>query len=159
MKYSKPKTKRKYKRAGQTTKAERAIVKALVKDSPSEITPIKTQQLAKVFNRSVSTVKKMLQKAREDFTADASFYVDAHRSSVEGALATFDFDVARKGAAWAIQNLSGEGKRIVDKAEAGPSGVRIMVGVRLGGVVQSEADVDVAGFIEGTTVDEPTDAT
>lgn len=153
MKHSKPKTKKKYKRAGAATKAEKAIVRAVVQDSPTEVTPSQTMALAKMFNRSHGAVKSLVNQARQNFIADAEFYVDAHRTAVEGAIATLDFDVARKGAAWAIEHVSGEGKRIVDKPESGPSGVRIMVGVRIGGVEQK----DVGIVLEGDTIETETE--
>lgn len=141
MKHAKPKRKPSRKRAGAPSKQEREMAKALVKDTPHTVTLDQTKALAKLFNRPVSTVKSMLTKARESLAADAQTYVDTHRQVVEHAaligIATENpkaLDVARKGAAWAIANISGEGKRLVEKQESGPQGLRVMVGVKLSGV-------------------------
>ncbi len=149
MKHSKPKKKRTYKRAGSPSKTEKAIVAAIALDTPGPVTPSQTTAIARMFNRSEGAVKSMLAQARENFTNDALHYVDIHRAAAEGALATNDFDTARKAAAWAIEHVSSEGKRIVEKAESGPSGVRIMVGVRLGGVEQREVAVAFENAVDG----------
>lgn len=153
MKHSKPAKKRTYKRAGKPTKTEKAIVAAIALDAPRPVTPSQTMAIAKMFNRSPTAVKNMLAQARENFTNDALQYVDIHRAAAEGALATNDFDTARKAAAWAIEHVSSEGKRIVEKADSGPSGVRIMVGVRLGGVEQQEVAVAFEGAVDGESTD------
>ena len=154
MKHSKPKTKRTYKRSGCPTKTEKAIVAALALDAPRAITPSQTTAIARMFNRSEGAVKNMVAQARENFTNDALHYVDIHRAAAEGALATNDFDTARKAAAWAIEHVSSEGKRIVEKAESGPSGVRIMLGVRLGGLEQQEVAIAFSESIEGEAIEE-----
>jgi hypothetical protein len=152
MKYNKPKTKRKYHRSGTPTKTEKKIAEKLIEDAKGLITPQQEKALARVFNRPVGTVKKILTDARANLQKDAEFYVNAHRQSVEDALATNQVDVARKGAAWAIERISGEGKRLVDKPDAGPaSPVNVMVGVRLGNVtMQPEVTLNA---IEGEVED------
>lgn len=154
MKHSKPKKKPRARRTGPLTKAERQITKMLVKDSPQTITPNQTTALARMFKRPVSTVKSMLTRAREDLASDASFYVDAHRQVVEDALAINGpqaLDIARKAAAFAITNISGEGKRLIDKQESGPQGTRIFIGVKLSNMaVQPETTIDMSSdAVEG----------
>lgn len=152
MKHTKPKKKRTYKRPGKTTKDEKEVIKAVVRQTGGDVPLDKTMALAKVFNRPVSTIKKQIQTAKENLAADAGFYVDAHRDVVETALevgkATFNdklLETARKGAAWAIENISGEGKRLVEKQESGPQGTRIMIGVRLSNMTaQPQSVIDVS---------------
>ena len=86
MKHTKPKKKRTYKRPGKTTKDEKEVIKAVVRQTGGDVPLDKTMALAKVFNRPVSTIKKQIQTAKEDLAADAGFYVDAHRDVVETAL-------------------------------------------------------------------------
>lgn len=138
MKHTKPKTKRTYKRTGRTTKDEKEVVKAVVRQAGGDLPIDETRALAKVFKRPVGTVKKLIAQAKENLSVDAEFYVDTHRQVVETAFiagaATFNdklLETARKGSAWAIENISGEGKRLVEKQESGPQGTRIMIGVRL----------------------------
>jgi hypothetical protein len=53
-------------------------------------------------------------------------------------------DVAARASQWAMENLSAEGQRIVDKPAAGKGdmGPRILVGINLGGM-NSKPAVDV----------------
>jgi hypothetical protein len=162
MKRTKPKSKRKYKRPGRVTKKEQAIVTALVKEAPDTPTVDQTKALAKLFNRPTDTVKSMLVKAKASLAGDAQFYVDTHKEVVATAMAVAastgsekHLDIARKGSAWAIANISGDGKRLVEKADIGPQGTRIMVGVKLSNTtIQPEVCIDVSPDAIDAEVDE-----
>ena len=162
MKFTKPKTKRKYKRTGKVTKKELALVKAITSETPETPSNDQTKALAKVFNRPVSTMKKAIATARESLAADSQFYVDTHRAIVEQAaligVSTMNdkaLDIARKGAAWAIERISGDGKRIVDKVDNGPQGTRIMIGIKLSNMSnQADGVIDVSGeSVEGEVIE------
>jgi hypothetical protein len=133
------------KRAGLPTKAEQSIVAQFVADQPREVTESQVTSLSKLLRRSKDVVRGLIEKAREEFQDSAGFYVKAHRTAVEQALETTDrfgnrdakaLDAAMRGAQWAIENVSAEGVRIVDKAKdaGGPTGPRIMVNIALGGL-------------------------
>ena len=153
MKFTKPKTApKKAHKHGVFSKDEKALVKAAVRQGGGDLSTDQTRALAKVFNRPVGTIKSMIRAARENLAADASFYVDTHREVTEQAreagIALFNdklLDIARKGSEWALESISGEGSRIVEKAESGPAGTRIMIGVRLGNTtLQPNATVDIS---------------
>jgi hypothetical protein len=135
----------KSKRGGAISKAEKHLIAQFVRDQPREVTTTQVNSLAKVLRRSKDAVKQMVVEARENFAAEADFYVTSHKKSVERALnvtnkeGEYDakaLDVAARASQWALENLSAEGQRVVDKPSAGKgdSGPRIMVGVSIGGL-------------------------
>jgi hypothetical protein len=143
----------KAKRPGPISPTEQALVTQFVLDQPREVTTAQVTALSKVLRRSKEAVKGMLEKAREEFQSQAEFYVGAHKTSVDRALnvknreGEYDpkaLDVAARASQWALENLSAEGQRIVDKpTEKGNSGPRIMVGVSIGGLNTPAAAVEV----------------
>lgn len=164
MKRTKPTTKKRYKRSGKTTKDEKEVVKAVVRQAGGDLPLDRTRALAKAFNRPVNTVKAMITRAKENLAADAEFYVDTHRDVVQHAAdagkATYNdklLEVARKGAEWALEHTSGDGKRIVDQPSSAPQGTRIMIGVKLSNTtIQPEAVIDVsADAADGEIVSGP----
>jgi hypothetical protein len=65
--------------------------------------------------------------------------VQAHKDTVRAALASEQFDVARKGAEWAIEHISsrdadGKVERIVERVESESTTPRIQIGIALGGI-------------------------
>ena len=126
------------KRMGVPTKADKALVAQVVLDQPAEITPAQITGLAKTLRRSKEAIKQMIEEARENFVVGAKRYVDIHRAATEAALADGDNEQALKGSQWALQNISAEGVRIVEKAVDGPVGTKIMVGIKLGGLSDSD---------------------
>jgi hypothetical protein len=143
----------KSKRSGGITVTEQALVTQFVNDQPREVTEKQVTALSKVLRRSKDAVKGMVQKAREDFNASADFYVKSHKVAVKRALTSMNkegehdpkaLDVAARASQWALESLSAEGQRVVDKPSAtkGDSGPRIMVGVSIGGL-NTPAAVDV----------------
>ena len=120
------------KRMGVPTKADKALVAQVVLDQPAEITPAQITGLAKTLRRSKDAIKQMIEEARENFVAGAERYVEIHREATEAALADGDNEQALKGAQWALQNISAEGVRVVEKTVEASSGSRIMIGIKLG---------------------------
>lgn len=156
MKYTKPAGRtRAPKRVGKLTKDEKQVVKAVVRQAGGELPLDQTKALAKVFNRPVGTVKAMVTRAKDNLAADAEFYVDTHREVVEHAMevarATLSdkhAEVARKGSEWALESISGDGKRVVEQASSAPQGTRIMIGVRLSNTsIQPDQTLDIAAEV------------
>ena len=139
------------KRHGPISPTEQKLVTQFCKDQPREVTPAQITALSRVLRRSKDAVRAMVEQAREEFTTSASFYVDAHKQSVERALAVTNkegehdakaLDVAARASQWALENLSAEGQRVVDvKAAAGKGdmGPRIVVAVQVGGLNEKPA--------------------
>lgn len=125
-----------YKRPGAPSKLDKALVAQVV--SVAEVTtPVTTQQvtaLTKVLGRSRASIKKMVEDAKENFVEAAGDYVQIHKEATANALATGDNETATKAAQWAMTNMSFDGARIVDKAEALSTGTKIMIGLKLGGL-------------------------
>lgn len=139
---AKPKQKRVYKRMGSATDTDKALVAAVVMDSPRELSTQQTNALATVLRRSKDVVKTLIEEARENFQANAKRYVELHMQAVEDAVASGDpkaLGEAMKGAAWAISNLSAEGTRIVEKETKGPTGTQILINIPMGATDQSKA--------------------
>lgn len=135
----------KFKRRGSPSDAEQAMVAQFVRDQPHEVTEKQVTALSKVLCRSKEMVKGMVASAREEFNASADFYVKSHKTAVERALSVLGkegehdpkaLDVAARASQWAMENMSAEGQRVVDKPSAGKGdmGPRIMVGINLGGL-------------------------
>ena len=134
------KKRRKRRRAGPVSATEKLIIAEVVKDAPLS-TPNEKQidALSITLRRSPEVIKSIVVAAREKFQANSLHYVDLHNDAVQQALAGQDFDVARKGAEWAIERISardadGKIERIVDKVESESSAPRIQIGIQLGGL-------------------------
>ncbi len=127
-----------HKRAGSPiTDAERNLVAQVVLDQPGPLRPAQVTGLATALRRSKTAVKEMIEDAQDKFRANADFYVEMHRRSVEQAFEGRDSEVAMKGAQWAMERLTGEGARIIEpKAgeQTNNQGPRVMIGVRIGGL-------------------------
>lgn len=151
----------KKKRHGRVMPAEQALVTQFVKDQPHEVTEKQVTALSTVLGRSKDLVKSMVVRAREEFNASAEFYVNAHKQTVERALNVTNkegehdakaLDVAAKATQWAMENLSAEGQRVVDKPTAGKgdTGPRIVVAVQVGGLNTPAVEVsEKPSIIEG----------
>lgn len=129
-----PKPVKVFKRGGTTTKQEKEFVAQFLQDQPKELTTSQVTSLSKVLRRSKDAVRNMVEEARDNFAESAGFYVNVHKEATRGALATEDYEQALKGSQWAIEHLGMEGIRIIDKASTQPSGNKIMIGIRVGGV-------------------------
>jgi hypothetical protein len=152
----------KAKRGGSISKVEQALISQFVLDQPREVTEKQVTALSKVLRRSKEAVRDMVVKAREKFNESATFYVQSHKRAVLRALdvktkdGEYDakaLDVAARASQWALENLSAEGQRVVDKPLAGKdhSGPRIVVAVRVGGLNDKPAVevVETPSFSEG----------
>ncbi len=161
-----------YKRAGRTTKVEQELVKHVLQDSPAEITDKQITALAKTMRRSKEAVRTLVENARQDFAERADFYLDSHKAVVEKALDNIDdedqgakyAEVAMKATQWAIESISIEGQRIVDKGATtngggGSTGINIMIGVKTDSkatatAVKVEATAPSKSAVEGHVVAE-----
>lgn len=147
----KPKAKKRvFRRAGRLTKTDKAVVAAMVKDAPGELTTKQVSALSAALRRTPNAIRDAVVEAKESFNADALFYTDTHKQVVAAALANGDsksLEVARKGSAWAMTNITQDGKRIIDKVESGPQGARILIGIKVGGVKQET--VEALPMLEG----------
>lgn len=123
-----------FKRAGSPSQPEKALVAQFVLDQPRELTNGQISGLARTLRRSKDVVKKLIDEARDNFVANAGRYVDIHIAATEGALSEGDHEVAAKAAQWAMEHTSAEGSRIVEKAQTGPVGSRIQIGIKVGGI-------------------------
>ena len=150
----KPRKKIFTKRQGSPTKAEKELVAQFVMDQPGGITPRQTTSLARVLRRSKELTKQMIEDARENFVESAGRYVDIHKQATEAALANGDaksLEVAVRGSQWALENLSEEGVRIVDKASSESTGTKIMVGIQVGGIQHPDTVIQVKTPETGAT--------
>jgi hypothetical protein len=130
-----PKKSRKvFKRGGSMSDVEKEFVTQFVQDQPAAITPSQERSLAKVMRRSREAVKSAIEEAKDKFVASAERYVDIHRAATEAALFCGDNEQALKGSQWALTNIGAEGSRIIDKTADAPTGSRIMIGIRVGGI-------------------------
>lgn len=131
---------KKPRKAGPITQAEKLIVAELVQDAPLNLmSDEKISMTAELMRRSPDVIKSIVVQAREQLQSNALSYVASHRKSVEQALAAQDFDIARKGSEWAIEHISardadGKVERIVEKVEAESTAPRVMIGIQLGGL-------------------------
>lgn len=141
-------------RSGSLSKAEKAVIAHVVTDSPAEITQRQVIALAQTLRRRPEAIRDAIVEARDNFNAEANFYVETHKKVVETAVANGDpksLEVARKGSAWALTNMSHEGKRVVDKPDVGPVGSKIVVGIAIGGIKQE--GIQALPLIEATTTE------
>lgn len=135
--------------------AEKTLVDQIVRDIPHEITTHQVTALSHLLERPIPTVRKMIEDARTRFVESAGRYVDIHLQSTEGALADQDYETAAKAAQWALTNISGEGARVVDRADdGGPSGPKVMIGIKLGGLEADTRHVAITAE-EVTRVEQP----
>ncbi len=146
----KPKCPKVFNRGGSVTQTEKALVHQFVADQPSAIRPSQVTALAKVLRRSRDAVKSMIEEAREDLASGIGDYVRAHKEAMTMALANGDaksLEVAARAAQWGLENISIEGVRVVDKAKGEDNGVRVFIGVKVGGM-KSEGTSEVPEIIE-----------
>ena len=125
-------------RHGKPTQQDQAIVEGVVANTPGGLKDSEVRALAKVMRKSPDVVTGLIVQARDKFLDSAERYVTIHKEAVEAALADGSaaaLEQAIKGSQWAIENLAAEGQRIIDKPEKNSgNGVKIMVGVALGGL-------------------------
>lgn len=137
-------TRQSIKRSGGLTEPEKALITAVVLDQPGEMRPAQVTHLAKALRRSTEVVKQVIEGAQDKFRENADFYVQSHRDAVADALANGDaksLGVAAAASQWAIERISAEGTRIIEKsnAESGNHGPRVMIGIQVGGLDATKA--------------------
>lgn len=123
----------KSRKAGGMTKAEDALVEQFVKDQPSEVTHGQEIALAHVLKRSVTAIRNSIERARDKFSESAEQYVDTHLTATKNALADGDYETATKASQWAMEHLSSEGVRVIERA-AKDTGPKVFVAVKIGGL-------------------------
>lgn len=117
-------------------------------DNPGPLTSKQETALSVLLKRDRTQVRTLVEDARDNFAASAPDYVKIHRDACEAGLESGDpkgFAVAASGAQWALENMSFDGARVVDppKKDKGPSGPRILIGVKVGGVDQPATVVEL----------------
>ncbi len=124
-------------RLGRTTLPEQDLVAALVLDQPQPMTEQQIGNLSRVLRRSKEAIRDMVDHARENFVTRAERYVDVHAEATEAALKAGDpksLEVATRSSQWALEHISADGARIVEKSATQGSGVKILIGVKIGGM-------------------------
>lgn len=141
---------------GRVTKAEHAIVQSMVDQLPQTRAPLPAQvnAIAAAIGRKPSTVRSMIEIARDKFQSRAEEYVDKHMLAIDKALALGEVGEARKGAEFAIERLAGKdasGKsiRIIEKSSDDSSAPKINIGINLGGLGLRAGDDGQGEIIEG----------
>ena len=132
----KPKQRRPRK-LGKVSQAEKNLVAQVVADSALEPSSGEVKALAVALRRPISIVKRIIDDARDKFVHNARDYVEIHHKAVKKALQNGDaksLDVAVHGSAWAIEHTSGEGSRIVEKDAKQEGGMKVLIGVKIGGL-------------------------
>jgi hypothetical protein len=125
-----------YKRAGILTKPEKDLIAAVVLDQPRALEDKQINSLAKGLRRSREAVKNAVLEAKDALLAHAGRYVEVHAQVVEDALSNGDaksLEVAARASQWAIEHMNADGATIVDKGPGDSGGVKIMIGVKVGG--------------------------
>jgi ribosomal protein L15 len=115
-----------------------AIVQNLVDRKRGVVTVKDVTALAKVTGDKKLTILRILEEAKEKFSGAAVEYVDIHKQATQAALANGDaksLAVATAASQWAIEKISADGKRIIDKevVQSGHQGTKILIGIQLGG--------------------------
>ena len=129
---------RRSRRAGSTTKAEKELVARVVLDQPREVSPRQIHGLAIALRRPKEVIRALVEEAKEHFVANASDYVRIHKQATDQALENGENDIAAKAAQWAMEHLSAEGVRIVEPKADQAAGNRIQIGIKLGGIGESQ---------------------
>lgn len=130
---------------------QKAIVTAALADNKGYLSNQQINGLAKALHRSKEVIRDLVDQAREDLAASAVDYVKMHKQATQDALANGDaksLEVAVKASQWAMNNISHDGKRIVDKPTSGPVGTKIMLGIKLGGLSESEVPKALVAKVE-----------
>ena len=126
------------KKMGIPTKPEKMLIAQFVADQTQEITPSQITGLAKTLRRTKEMVRRLVEEAKESFVESAVDYVRIHKQATDAALASgtvAGLEVAVGASQWAMENLSAEGARIIDKAAGKGSGSPVInVGVKIGGM-------------------------
>lgn len=125
--------------------ADKDLIANLVLQQGGELSATQIRALALATKHTRAAIKRLIETARDDFVASAGRYVEIHKQATEGALAEGDHEQALKGSQWAMEKISGEGVRIVEKENTNATGSRIMIGIRVGGIDDPVVKVESNG--------------
>lgn len=132
-----------YRREGPVTQAEKDLIAKVVSDSPRELKQGQINGLAQALRRSRETIKALVEEARDTFVERSKRYVDIHMEAAEKALADGSakaLEQAVKASQWAMENLSAEGARIIDRPTDQAGGHKILIGIKVGGVSETSVE-------------------
>jgi hypothetical protein len=123
---------------GVLTSTEKSIV-ADIAQEPHALTPEVIDSTAIVLRRDPDTIARAIARARDEFAQRAEKYIEAHERAIDGALATDDYDTARKGAEWYLEHVSaksadGRTERIIEQSTDTARMPTIQIGIALGGL-------------------------
>jgi hypothetical protein len=127
-------------RKSPLTPEEKGIIDQVILDSPGGLATSQERGLSQALCRPLAALKPYIEEAREKFVKRAPRYTDIHIAAAEKALANGDaksLEVATRSSQWALENISAEGARVVDKETKETSGVKILVGVKIGGLADN----------------------
>jgi hypothetical protein len=136
-----PKKHKTYKRSGTPTKADKVLVAQFVANNAGDVSPVQERALAKVMRRSNELTKQLIDEAREKFLIRAGRYVDIHMETTEKALAIGSdksLEVAARASQWALEHISEDGARIVERDKTESDGSKIMIGVQIAGMISGK---------------------
>lgn len=119
---------------GRASKQEKQVVAQIVAENPGPITPKQVTAIATLTNRTKDMVRKMVEEAKQNFVERAKDYVDIHHMATVAALADGDNETAIKSSQWAMEKISAEGVRILDKTAETSSVPKVQIGIMMGGV-------------------------
>jgi hypothetical protein len=145
------------KRAYKISDSDKKIIEDVAMTQPAELSSRQVKALAVVLRHSPERIKAVIAEARDNFVASSTRYVEIHRQAAEAALANGDaksLDVATKAAQWAIESVSEQGARIIDQDKAGPTGTRVMIGIRVGGIDNPVTTLDIPTSVPAEIVHE-----
>lgn len=111
----------------------------IVMNQPGGMSPSQVRGLARAMKRSPEAIRHMILDARERFIEKAGRYVEIHIAATEDALATGDNEQALKGSQWALSNIGADNTRVVDRPNTESNGVKVMIGVKIGGMQNHDA--------------------
>ncbi len=119
-------------------KATTDIVQSLVDRKRGLVTVKEVSALAKVTGTTKLDILRIVETAKETFSQSALDYVNLHKQATELAVANGDaksLDVATRAAQWAIEKISHDGVRVIDKdaKTEGSGGTKVLIGITLGG--------------------------
>ena len=133
---AKPKPRKRHKKLGSFTDAEKTIVEDIVAQSPGGLNTSEVNALARVLRRNREIIKAAVIEAAETLADRAGRYADIHLQTTEAALANGDaksLEVAARASQWALENISVDGVAVVEKKADKPTGPQINIGVIVGG--------------------------
>ena|ERR1700674_3152186 len=131
-------------RKSPLTPEEKGIIDQVILDSPGGLATSQERGLSQALCRPLAALKPYIEEAREKFVKRAPRYTDIHIAAAEKALANGDaksLEVATRASAWALENISTENERVIERPTIGPVGQKIMIGIKVGGVDAPKVEV------------------